>query len=92
MATMDKLHTYHIEVRGRIDEPDLNATSPIQMAVAVTDADSMRLTVYTDQSGLIGLIRHLHGCKLAILSLTCKRRTKGEQDVKHNDRSNHRIP
>lgn len=69
---MDKLHTYHIEVRGRIDEPDLNATSPIQMAISGTDVDSMRLTVYTDQSGLIGLIRHLHGLKLAILSLTCK--------------------
>ena len=72
MSIVDELRTYHIEVQGRIDEPDLNATSPIQMAVAGTDADSMRLTVYTDQSGLIGLIRHLHGLKLAILSLTCK--------------------
>ena len=69
---MDKLRTYYIEVQGRIEESDLNAISPIQMAVADTDADSMRLTVYTDQSGLIGLIRHLHGLKLAILSLTCK--------------------
>ena len=60
MSIVDELRTYHIEVQGRIDEPDLNATSPIQMAVAGTDADSMRLTVYTDQSGLIGLLRHLH--------------------------------
>jgi hypothetical protein len=72
MATMDELHTYHIEVRGWMDETDLNATSPIQMTVEGTDVDSMRLTVYTDQSGLIGLIRHLHGLKLVVLSLTCK--------------------
>jgi hypothetical protein len=73
MVTMHELHTYHIEVRGRMDEPDLNATSPIQMTVTGTDGDSMRLTVHTDQSGLIGLIRHLHGLGLAPLSLSCKR-------------------
>jgi hypothetical protein len=69
---MHELHTYHIEVRGRMDEPDLNATSPLKMTVVGTDVDSMRLTVYTDQSGLIGLIRHLHGLRLAILSLSCR--------------------
>jgi hypothetical protein len=73
MGTMDELRTYFIEVRGRMDEMDLNATSPIQMVVEGTDGDSMRLTVHTDQSGLIGLIRHLHGLGLALLSLNCKR-------------------
>ena len=72
MSIVDELRTYHIEVRGRMDESDLNATSPLQMNVAGTDEDSMRLTVHTDQSGLLGLIRHLHGLRLALLSLSCK--------------------
>jgi hypothetical protein len=69
---MDQLCTYQIEVRGRMDEQDLNATSPIQMTGVQVHGASMRFTVLTDQSGLIGLIRHLHRRGLALLSLTCE--------------------
>jgi hypothetical protein len=70
---MDEFCTYQIEVQGRMDERDLNAMSPVQMTVVQTDETSMRFTVRTDQSGLIGLIRHLHEHRLAMLSLNCRR-------------------
>jgi len=70
---MDNICAYQIEVRGQMDEQDLNATSPVQMTVVRADTASMRFTVRTDQSGLIGLIRYLHGRRLALLSVNCER-------------------
>lgn len=61
--------TYQIEVRGQIDENALNATSPIQMTAAQVDGSATRLTVCTDQSGLVGLIRYLHSRGLVLLSV-----------------------
>ena len=64
--SMDELRTCRIEIQGRTDENDLNASSPLPMTVVRVEADSTLLTVRTDQSGLIGLLRHLHtrGCVL----------------------------
>jgi menaquinone-dependent protoporphyrinogen oxidase len=58
---MDDVCTYQIQVRGRVDLADLNAGSPVQMQAAGAEATATRLAVETDQSGLIGLIRHLNG-------------------------------
>jgi hypothetical protein len=60
---------YQIEVRGRMDEADLNATSPLQITVERSDTTTTEFTVVTDQSGLIGLIRHLQGRGILLLSL-----------------------
>ncbi|MBN1438215.1 MAG: hypothetical protein JW929_02305 [Anaerolineales bacterium] len=57
---MDNLHTYRIDVHGRIDGEDLNAGSPLPVTVERTEANATRIQVRTDQSGLIGLLRHLH--------------------------------
>lgn len=70
---MDDICTYQIKVRGLMDENDLNAMSPVQMTVVWADAASMLFTVHTDQSGLVGLIRHLHERGLALLSVDCER-------------------
>jgi hypothetical protein len=70
---MDERCTYQLEVRGHMDEQDLKATSPVQMTAVRVDAVSMRFTVRTDQSGILGLIRYLHGRGLALLSLSCDR-------------------
>jgi hypothetical protein len=76
---MDDICTYQIEVRGQVNENDLNAMSPLQMTVVRVDADeehpyaSMLFTVCTDQSGLIGLLRHLHGRGFVLLSVNCER-------------------
>jgi hypothetical protein len=69
---MDDICTYQIEIRGQIDEQDLNAMSPIQMTVVRAETVSMQFAVRTDQSGLMGLIRHLHSRGLVLLSVNCK--------------------
>jgi hypothetical protein len=61
--------TYQIELRGRVDVGDLNAGSPLQIAGARQMGEDTRLTVYADQSALVGLLRHLHGRGFLILSL-----------------------
>ncbi len=70
---MHDICTYHIEVRGQVDENDLNAGSPLQMAVVRRDTATTLFTVCADQSGLIGLMRHLHGHGFVLLSVTCER-------------------
>ena len=65
---MHDICTYQIEVRGRVDENAFNATSPLQMTVVRVDPAATLFTICTDQSGLIGLIRHLHRHGFVILS------------------------
>jgi hypothetical protein len=73
---MEDMCTYQIELRGQVDEQSLNATSPLQMTVAQEAVDHELLqdrtlfSVYTDQAGLIGLLRHLHARGLALLSIS----------------------
>jgi hypothetical protein len=64
---MNDIWTYFIQLRGQVDENEINAMSPLQMTVKRVDAASTLLTVYTDQSGLIGLMRHLHGLGFVFL-------------------------
>lgn len=57
---MHDIRTYHIEIRGQVDEDTFSATSPFEMTVVWTGPAATLFTVRTDQSGLIGLLRHLH--------------------------------
>ena len=72
---MDDFFTYQIELQSSMDEKDLNAMSPLQItAVQVnTNPDrpeaAAKFTIHTDQSGLIGLLRHLHARGLVFLSI-----------------------
>ncbi len=58
---------YRVHIAGRVDEHEVNATSPLEMKVERVDADSTWLSIHTDQSGLIGLVRHLHGLGFVLL-------------------------
>jgi hypothetical protein len=58
---MHSIFTYRIEVQGKVDEKVLNANSPLKMIVSRAEGTSTVVTIHTDQSGLIGLMRHLHG-------------------------------
>jgi hypothetical protein len=64
---------YQIVVRGQVDESDLNALSPFQTRVLRMDTTATRFTIRTDQSGLIGLMRHLHGRGFVLLSVLRER-------------------
>ena len=66
---MRDVYAYQIEVEGRVDQGDVNATSPRQVTVRRTDEIATLLTVRTDQAGLIGLLRHLHGRGEVLLSV-----------------------
>lgn len=66
---MHELCTYHIDVRGQLDENAFNATSPIQVAVVRTGPAATQSTIRSDQSGLIGLIRHLHQQGFVLLAV-----------------------
>mgnify|MGYP006862975898 CR=1 FL=1 len=70
---MQAICTYQIEVRGQVDEDTFNATSPLEMTVVRMDPAATLFAASTDQSGLIGLIRHLHGHGFVLLSVTRER-------------------
>ena len=67
---MQETYTYHIEVQGQVDENAFNTTSPTQATVEQGNAVSTLLTFYADQSGVVGLVRHLHHQGFVILSLS----------------------
>lgn len=67
---MDGLSLYRIQIGGQVDEAELNARSPLHVAVEPAGADATLLIIRTDQSGLVGLLRHLHGRGLLLLSVS----------------------
>jgi hypothetical protein len=70
---MNDMGTYLVQLRGQVGEGEVNALSPLQVTVARVDAAATLLTVCTDQSGLIGLLRHLHGLGFVFVSINCER-------------------
>lgn len=66
---MDDLCIYQIVLQGQMDERELNVMSPFEMRVMRANTDSTLFAVRTDQSGLIGLMRHLHGHGFVLLSV-----------------------
>jgi hypothetical protein len=66
---MHDICTYQIEVRGQVDENAFNTTSPLQITVVHMDSAATLFTICADQSGLIGLIRHLHRQGFVLLSV-----------------------
>jgi hypothetical protein len=69
IAIMDDIGLYRIELRGQVDVDDLNALSPVQLKVERMDMAVTLFSVCTDQSGLVGLVRHLHGLGFVFLSV-----------------------
>ena len=63
---------YRIEVRGRIDVDWLQSFDS-SAEVSVDETRQMEeitvLDVHTDQSGIVGLVRRLHGLGMTILQL-----------------------
>jgi hypothetical protein len=68
----DSATYYHIEVRGRVDVDWLQSfDSSAEISVDETSQmeDITVLKVHTDQSGMVGLVRRLHGLGMTILQL-----------------------
>ncbi len=66
---MNDLAVYRIQIDRQADQQELRATSPLDMQVELLAGNITLLTVYTDQSGIMGLLRHLHGRGFVILSM-----------------------
>jgi len=64
--------TYRIQLRGSVDIDELNALTPLLMTQVRAEAATTLVTVSTDQAGLIGLMRHLHGLGFQFLSVICE--------------------
>ncbi len=68
---MNDICTYTIQLRGQLSQAELSAMSPVAgIAVERAAPGSTTFTISTDQSGLIGLLRYLHGLGYIILSMT----------------------
>jgi len=65
------MNIYRIKLRGQVDEEEINGMSPLRMVRESGDTAVTRFSVNTDQSGLIGLMRHLHNLGFNFLSITC---------------------
>ncbi len=57
---MHELYAYRIGVKEEVDETAFNRSSPLQITHLEAGAAGTYFHVFTDQSGLIGLLRHLH--------------------------------
>ncbi len=66
---MNDICNYQMTLRGQVNESEINAMSPIHITVVNAGLDFTLLTVRTDQSGLVGLIRHIHGKGFLFLSI-----------------------
>jgi hypothetical protein len=66
---MDQACTYHIQFEGQLAEDEINAMSPLQLTLEQIDTTAALFIIFTDQSGLIGLLRHLHARGFVLLSI-----------------------
>ena len=67
---MNDVCTYLIELCGQVEVGEINALSPLAITVERAEPAATVLAACTDQSGLIGLMRHLHGLGFVFLSVS----------------------
>jgi hypothetical protein len=66
---IDDIHTYIIKVNGYVDQEDINAASPVNISVDWANESTTNLLACTDQSGLIGILRHLHSMGFVLIAV-----------------------
>ena len=72
MPRLDERAAYVIKIQGRVEESLVDWFGPVDIASSVDDCGQIVTTlsgIVTDQAGLVGLIRHLHGLGIALLSV-----------------------
>ena len=82
---------YRIEIEGRVDAEWLqNFDSSVEICVEETTEmeDITALHVHTDQSGIVGLVRRLHGLGMTILHLQIV--SDGGKPLKPKNTAKHR--
>jgi len=66
---MKDIFIFHIKLRGTVSVCEINGSSPLHLAVEQASSGETLLSLSTDQSGLVGLLRHLHGLGYEFLSI-----------------------
>lgn len=61
-----------IEPCGQINEKEINEMSLLLLMREGGDMAVMRFSTATDQSGLVGLMCHLHGFGYVLRSISCQ--------------------
>jgi hypothetical protein len=69
---MPDQHTYLIELQGSVEVDELNARAPLKILPVRADSATTLISATSDQAGLIGLLRHLHGLGFQFISITCE--------------------
>ncbi len=72
MPHLDQKAQYVIKTAGCIDAPLVDWFGPIEIGSVVETSGEAITTlsgIVADQAGLVGLIRHLHGLGLVLLSI-----------------------
>jgi len=72
-TAMKESCTYLIQLRGQVDEAEINALSPFPMLMEWGDTTATLFTISTNQSGILQLMRHLHQNGFIFLAMNCKR-------------------
>ena len=70
---MNDMCIYHILIKGQVALDEINVMSPLQITLERIDAATTLFSTRADQSGLIGLLRHLHARGLVLLSVQRER-------------------
>jgi hypothetical protein len=66
---MNDSRRYLIELGDSVAECDINGLSPVAVTAKSGEQAATELAACCDQSGLIGLLRHLHGLGFELLSV-----------------------
>ena len=61
---------YRVQIYGQVKEEDINRSSPLQFKIEQDEEGNTFVSARSDQSGLVGLIRHLHGLGLVLVSMS----------------------
>lgn len=63
------LRTYRVTLRGRVDEEFVAAYCPAGTHLTCAGETTCLNDIRTDQSGIVGLVRHLHNLGCTIVAL-----------------------
>lgn len=66
---MEDMRIYQIDISGQVVECEIAPFSLPGLKINPDENGDSIITVKTDQSGLIGLIRHLHALGFELLSI-----------------------
>ena len=68
---INDVHTYEIQIQGQVEDEDIYLTSPVRFTIEPVGGTNTFIKLRTDQSGMVGFIRHLHGLGLVLISMSC---------------------